>query len=164
MLHIDEIKSGWVDGLDCQILIKPTAIKYVMNMCNCTEGMKHICNILNYVMYGEIINLTDILEIPTALIHYKTTFVDLKYGLYNELPFPLFNVVKPTQSNRFLIHVLLSMGYFDNEGCLFQGQHMKDFFGNAQLISRNQDPTENDVVRIVKNFVLKQLLYVPGGM
>jgi predicted GIY-YIG superfamily endonuclease len=163
LLHSDVRKSGWVDGLDCQILIKPTAIKLVMNMSSCTKGIQHICNILNYVLYGEIINESDVLETPMALLNYQRTFIDLNYGLYRELPFPLFNVVKPTQSNRFLIHILLSMGYFDNEGCLFQGQHMKDFFANAQLITSNQNPSEDDVVRIVKIFVLEQLLYIPGG-
>ena len=79
------------------------------------------------------------------------------------LPFPLFNMVKPTQTNRFFIHVLLSIGKFNNEGELFQGSCMKDFFFNAKLIPSRENVSEDDVLLLTKKLVMEQLLYVPGG-
>lgn len=159
----DASRSGWVDGLDCQILVKPPAIKLVMRMKSCPIEITTLLQVLNYVSFGILADSDAILETPEALSKYKVTFIDSKYGNNEELPFPLFNVVKPTQTNRFLIHILLSMGTFDNEASLFQGQHIKDFFSNASLISCNKTPTEDDVIRIVRDFVIHQLLYIPGG-
>jgi len=102
-------------------------------------------------------------KISPQLGTYKSMFIDSKYDMTEELPFPLFNVVKPTEANRFLIHILLSMGTFKTEGHLFQGHRMTDFFKNASLISLHDEPDEADVIRIVKKFVMEQLLYVPGG-
>ncbi len=63
-------------------------------------------------------------------------------------------MVKPTKANRFLIHILLSMGTFKTEGHLFQGHRMTDFFKNASLISPHEESDEADIIRIVKNFVM----------
>jgi hypothetical protein len=90
-------------------------------------------------------------------------FVDNKYGNDTLLPYALFNVAKPTQASRFLIHVLLSMGKFNNEGDLFAGSTMTQFFRNAELVPRTRAVNESDVIHLARRFITEQLLYVPGG-
>ncbi len=45
----------------------------------------------------------------------RNTFVDFHNDGRVDLPVTWYNYVRPTQPNRFLIHILLSMGEFENE-------------------------------------------------
>lgn len=157
------LRSGWVDGLDCQVVVKPIAIEYILKMEECVGEIRRLFQILSYVCFGNYAETMLLDGIFPTLDSYKKIYIDSKYSDGKELPFPLFNVVRPTQANRFLIHILLSMGKFTSEAHLFQGQNMIDFFRNASLISLVDSPTESDVNKIVKHFILHQLLYVPGG-
>ena len=45
-----------------------------------------------------------------------------------DLPVVWYNLVRPTQANRFLLHVLYGMGEFDNEVNLLLGLLMKECY------------------------------------
>ena len=164
LLHQDLFKCGWVDGLDCQVLVKPQAIQNILMLSECVGKVRELFHCLNYIVHDVAVSMNYYLDLSTqdleAMYH---RFIDIKYGKDTPLPLALFNVAKPTQGNRFLIHVLLSMGKFNNEGELFAGTTMTKFFQNAQLLPINLPVTEEDVQHITRRFITEQLLFVPGG-
>jgi hypothetical protein len=103
---------------------------------------------------------------PQQLLHIKQLFIDLNYGDQKPLPLPIYNIVKPSQVSRFLIHVLLSLGNFNNEGELFTDQSPREWFQNAQLIrgQGNEPVTLEDVNNLSKRVILEQLCFVPNGI
>ena len=149
LLHQDLFKCGWVDGLDCQVLVKPQAIQDILMLSECVGEVRELFHCLNYIVHDVANSMNYYLDLSTqdleAMYH---RFIDIKYGKDTALPLALFNVAKPTQGNRFLIHVLLSMGKFNNEGELFAGTTMTKFFQNAQLLPTNLPVTEEDVRHI----------------
>jgi hypothetical protein len=164
LLNQDLMRCGWVDGLDCQIVVRPQSIAKVLQLPKCTAEVQHLFELLNFIQHGVVVNGNRYLNwSQQELRDTYSKFIDQKVDSKALLPFPLFNVVKPTQTNRFLIHLLLSMGRFNNEGDLFKGQKMADYFFNAGLIGDGDNVTEEDVLNLTKRFIMEQLLYVPGG-
>lgn len=75
-------------------------------------------------------------------------------------------MVKPTNRNKFLIHVLLSMGSFYTEISLFQSCNIKQCFIDSGILRypTPSHPTNiEDVNRILVKYILEQLLYLPTG-
>ena len=162
MLNTCLWKCGWVDGLDCQILIRPKAISIVLEIEGCCEEMKKLLNTLNFYFYQIQVQPEEMVPIlPNQSDEFLKLFLESKET--GNLPLPLFNVVKPTETNRFLIHVLLSMGHFNNEAELFQGNSMRNFFFNAGLIPSADNVTEEEIDNLTRRFIMEQLLFVPGG-
>ena len=98
---------------------------------------------------------TEGLEIQTL----RNMFFEL--GDTSKLPVPVFSNIKPTTPHRFLIHVLLSMGDFQNELELWEEGTIQRAFLKARLISNNDQ--EASVRALVKKYVMEQLLFMPGG-
>ena len=93
-------------------------------------------------------------------------FVDESYSC-RFVPLVVYSSAKPSQAQRFLVHILVSMGIFDCEYDLYQGRCVSDLFFNAGLLSRR--PTrkypvsQDDVDRILKEYIMRQILFLPGG-
>jgi hypothetical protein len=45
---------GWVDGLDCHLLIKKKEIPKILNLPQCTNDIQKLFEVLNYICYGEV--------------------------------------------------------------------------------------------------------------
>ena len=164
LLHQELFKCGWIDGLDCQVLVKPHAISHILMLAECVGEVRELFHCLNYIVHGIVVNMNPYLHLSSQELEAMyQRFVDIKFGKDTALPLVLLNVVKPTQGYRFLIHVLLSMGKFNNEGELFAGSTMIKMFQNAQLVHNTLPVTEQDVQYIVRRFIMEQLLFVPGG-
>ena len=164
LLHVSFHKCGWVDGLECQIVVKPQAIPCVINLPLCRGEIGDLFQCLNFIVHGIVVDANRYLDFSQPeLEDMHERFVDRKCNKGDSLPLPLFNLVKPTQTNRFLIHLLLSMGRFNNEGELFHGNTMAQFFSNASLITSVENVSEADVLNLTKRFIMEQLLFVPGG-
>ena len=82
-------------------------------------------------------------------------------GDHTKLPIPVFSNIKPTQPHRFLIHVLLSMGEYNNELELWEQGTIKNAFVMGRLISHSH--LEESVNNLVRRYVMEQLLFMPGG-
>jgi len=74
-------------------------------------------------------------------------------------------MIKPYQTNRFLIHILLSLGTYSNEGELFTGQSPTQWFRNAKLLPGHGDEpvTEEDVNNLTKKVICEDLAFHPNG-
>ncbi len=160
MLQYDLKLSGWIDGLDKQILIKPAAIANVMGMQGCSKATKEV---LRY-LYDRCFCNSD--ENGDNNIKYVDPLlvIDEDYTM-KYLPLPIYNIVQPSQTNRFLIHLLLSMGSYSNEAELFARGSMKNCFKRAKLLPNEQQEviTIEDIKKLVKRFILTQLLFIPSG-
>ena len=164
LLNVNLFDCGWVDGLDCQVLVKPKAIPFLLQNLECSGETRDLFQCLNYIVYGVVANGNCYMDMASKdLDNLQRRFVDVHYGYDTMLPLPLYSVVRPTQGSRFLIFLLLSMGKFNNEGELFCGTSMNAFFSNAGLLPDRESVTEADIQLLTKRFILEQLLFVPGG-
>ncbi len=77
------------------------------------------------------------------------------------LPTIYFDSVKPTQSSKFLIHVLLSMGRYETEAQLLSHSNMQECFTHAELFDPKSP--EESVTKLTKRYVEEQLIHFPGG-
>ena len=77
------------------------------------------------------------------------------------LPVVWHTPIKPTNTNRFLFHVLLSLGDFRNEMELLSQGTMRDSYIHAGL----HDPSnpEGSIRHLCKSYVTTQLQHMPGG-
>ena len=79
------------------------------------------------------------------------------------MPVVWFNSVKPSESVRWLVHILLSMGEYDCEaGLLGSGNMIKNFI-RAGLVRSDRAFREEDVRNLTRRYVLEQLVFLPGG-
>ena len=91
-----------------------------------------------------------------------------KYTKYESpmVPLPIYNMVKPTNAHKFLIHLLLSMGKFKTELDLFRSHNLKKCFIDSGLL---REPTSQNLINkdhinyLIKKYLLKQLFYLPCG-
>jgi len=96
----------------------------------------------------------------------RTLFIHPNYLQLQDLPIIVYKPAKPNQTNRFLIHVLLSLGTYSNELQLFNSSNLVDSFRQAQLLlsrDHNVQPSIEDVCHITRRYILEQLLFIPGG-
>lgn len=182
LLYVDLCNCAWIDGLEYHVRIRNCAIPYILQLPECidisfrqllqqlqcialTDGLDANTHLMNTSSGQDRIQqyLNQFPDLTNSMMkHMRSQFIDTTYtSAY--LPFPIYNAVKPTQSNRFIIHVLLSMGHFANELELFSGPTIKHFFWNAGLIPRGEIPTEHHVTFLVRRYILEQLLFIPGG-
>jgi len=77
------------------------------------------------------------------------------------LPVVWYRGARPTQVNRFLVHILLSMGYFVDEYDLFMCPSLRDCFIRGRLLDPN-DPVES-AKSLMKLYLLQQLSCLPAG-
>ena len=79
------------------------------------------------------------------------------------LPIIVNQVAKPSSQTKFLLHIALSMGEFDNEAVLYSGAgSSQQLLQNANLL-KTEDPSMTDVLTLTRRYILEQLLFLPKG-
>jgi predicted GIY-YIG superfamily endonuclease len=167
MIDYDVMKTAWVDGLNCRLRVRvraiPEILKYIDEPGRRGRTQRGVCRLFLKLQectipeneQGLRHHSTEGLEIQTL----RNMFFEL--GDTSKLPVPVFSNIKPTTPHRFLIHVLLSMGEFQNELELWEEGTIQRAFLKARLISNNDQ--EASVRALVKKYVMEQLLFMPGG-
>lgn len=183
LLQVNLCNCAWIDGLEHQIRVRSCAIPHILQLsdhqdASFRELMERLhCIALCYAPLNRNVDATNATVLQQQIDEYQQLYLDLTESTMKHmralfidttytsayLPFPIYNAVKPTQCNRFLIHILLSMGCFNNELELFSGPSIKHFFWNAALIPRGTLPTELHITLLVRRYILEQLLFIPGG-
>ena len=77
------------------------------------------------------------------------------------LPTIWFRSVRPTQPTRFLIHLLLSYGAFEDEYTLFNKPSLRDSYIYAGLLD-DRNPIMS-AIKLAKKYLTSQLIYLPAG-
>lgn len=110
---------------------------------------------------NHFININEYQEV----INMQMKYMDETYQS-SLLPLPVFNMVKPTFPNAYLIHLLLSMGKFGTEQELYRSMSMKKCFELAGLI-RVSTPElhlgRKYINILARRMLLEQLMYYPIG-
>ncbi len=91
----------------------------------------------------------------------RNTFVDFHNDGRVDLPVTWYNYVRPTQPNRFLIHILLSMGEFENEMKVMDNADIKQAYERAGLFNRMRP--EQSIEKLMRRYIREQLVFLPGG-
>ena len=182
LIHHELSKCHWIDGTNHAVKIRPAALPEVMEyLRNCTSVEHFYAQ--DHLSGGSIEREESPLFKMCRL--FRTLFIRhsstprssamkrecqemrdrfLCDTVENDsLPVIWYNSVRPTQSNRFLLHVLYSMGEFDNEVNLFGVASIKECYVRAGLIEPNPDCIEESVRSLARRYVLEQLVFLPGG-
>jgi len=159
LLNINFFKCAWVNGIDHHIQVRLAAIPFILQHEACPENMR-------LLLFSLLHNNDHYFFSYTNFCEMKLLFLSTNVQDNYQLPIIVLPPVKPTQTNRFLIHLLLSLGSYSNESELFNVTSIIESFKNAKLtgnFSSNGESTMNDVLYITKKYIEEQLFFVPSG-
>jgi predicted GIY-YIG superfamily endonuclease len=114
-------------------------------------------------LYNTSINLTEnerqrkLKEMHPQERDFYERFVDFK-SVKNVIA--VFSDVHPSKREKFMYHICITLGKFENEAQLFNVAELKEAFLRCKLIS-SLDCSEDDVNRIMKMYLAKQGLHYP---
>ena len=154
-------KSVWMDGFNNHVRVRAAALQEVIT---CLLRARHTW----FGGYNAMLLLLE--EIQTALntspILRTEAQSSLLYRFVSDLdktrlPVVWFESVRPTRVNRFLIHLLLGLGYIKDEYDLFLTPSLRDSFIRANLL----DPAhpENSAINLMREYILTQHASMPTG-
>jgi hypothetical protein len=154
--------SAWIDGQTGHLRIRKMGIPEIVTYIN-------TCPIQDFGgLQGKQLTLThfQLLENATSAV-LPTPIQRYLLGKFvceldeNALPTVWMDSVRPTRTNHFLIHILLSMGSFVDEYSLFCHPTLRECFIYARLL----DPLAPDhsAKVLTKQYILDQLSRLPAG-
>jgi predicted GIY-YIG superfamily endonuclease len=182
--------SAWIDGSDCQVYVRPWAISEILSylLKGGEQGGRRSRD--SFYPYDTLLQDIPPTENPWNTVHtlfsqldrrlqlpprsntamneqwtsQKTNLIGPAQAASNvDRPVVWYNSVKPTHTNRWLVHLLLSMGEFDNEMNLLGYGDIVDCFVRAKLIGVDPRTHETDVRLLAKRYILEQLVFLPGS-
>jgi hypothetical protein len=152
--------SSWIDGFNNEIRVRAAAVPAVIK---CLQ--EHKC--LWFEGYDPMLRLFQ--EIKEALMARGSTS-DRQEQLVRmyvtkianpKLPVVWFQLARPTFNTKFLIHLLLSLGFIKDEYDLFGTSDLRQCFINAGLLD-SANP-ELSATNLSKTYVIEQLAGIPKG-
>ena len=171
-INEDLKKSCWIDSLQKQVYIRKKAFDEVICFLNkrilvqCTDSFTIM---YNWIKEIHRLSLIDSAEDVNDNDKERWDFVR-KNLIFNDekekhLLIPVFSYVKPTMGTRFILHVLLSLGYFETELDLILKPSIRESLRYAKLIGDSNEL--EDLVKysneLQKLFIEEQLVYFPNG-
>ncbi|KAF4650828.1 hypothetical protein FOL47_000836 [Perkinsus chesapeaki] len=75
----------------------------------------------------------------------------------------VFSSALPHHGHKFLVHLLLTLGRFETELDLFDVADLKVSFERAGLVKNAQAVTDREINKMMRRYILEQVLYTPGG-
>jgi DNA replication protein DnaC len=189
LIHWNVAESAWVDGLGHQIFVRPKAIaqilEYLHGMINDGKfycGDHNMPPNIGVTARDSMIRLFETLqqwsndnEADRHEVHVNDGLFQRYFGpcmkrnaprQLTELPIVWYDPIAPTQGHCFVIHLLLSMGSFDNEMNLFTHATMRQCFEYADLISKgieDEETLQEECSILLRKYVENQLLFQPCG-
>jgi hypothetical protein len=178
-------KTSWVDGTNCSVYVRPKAVNEIVAYLSTRvdedfyasdqlaalrdSGLSESPKSITTRFFNKMeVNIQHPPNPNNGGRH--TLWQGLKGRLilatsspHAEMPVVWFNSIKPTQANRWLIHIILSMGEFDNEMNLFGHGTLRECFIQAKLLHPDRVNWESSIENIARRYILEQLVYLPGG-
>ena len=185
-----ESANAWIDGSDCRVYVRPWAVSEILSylLQGGMEGGRRSRD--SFYPYDMLLEDIPCSENPWNEMHRLFWQLDRRLQLSprpntimaerwtvqkNNLigpagegsninrPVIWYNSIKPTQPNRWLVHLLLSMGEFDNEMNLLGYGDIVDCFVRAKLLGPDPRTHEADVRLLTKRYIIEQLVFLPGS-
>ncbi|KAF4650251.1 hypothetical protein FOL47_001334, partial [Perkinsus chesapeaki] len=161
LLNISIPDCPWIDGFDKQIRIIPAQLPRVRQCAVAYRDNVARYSLAERQLVGNIIeHIIDPLlgQQPPQGLFDRFIFQGNRKPHVAVLSNPL-----PRYADRFLLHIVLSLGNFHTEVDLFAVNHLRQSFQLAGLVQDSNNPTEQEVYTILRRYILSQLLYLPGG-
>ena len=190
-ITLDIVNTTWIDGCGRHIYIRVHAIAEVLTYIskrvdidfygdqnsneesetmlqdndNAKEEIQKLFHVLQECIEKIRQNGTVLEREKDIAEHFfnMKNYHDLQVFLSEPFPVVWFSSIKPSHGSRWLLHLLISMGEFENEYNLYCKGNMKACFVSCKLLSSNYENHENDIKSLTKRYVLEQLNYIPGG-
>ena len=187
-LHWDVHESAWIDGLGHQLFVRPKAVTQVLDWLHAMDDdRKFYCGdhqvplIVPTIARDSMVQLFEELQLfsdPETNMNEDEAHAETLRRFFGpcmspyasrslkDLPIIWYDPIPPTQGHRFVIHLLLSMGQFDNEMNLFTHQTMRQCFEYASLISKDIQDEEtllSECRTLLHEYVVQQLVFQPCG-
>lgn len=137
LIDNDLYKSAWIDGKDCQILIRINALPELLSWLTQIENEENsdremialFCRLHRAILTGE--------DEEFCTFAYKHLIFEEDCDKH--LPIPVYSYIKPTMAPEFNLHILLFMGRFHTEREILLQPSLQDSFKNAKLIGNESD-------------------------
>jgi hypothetical protein len=172
-LHFDLFKSGWIDGMDRKVYLRKAGIQNFIQLYDDKfpdDKTRLLFHSLYYCIHQEFHSSTTINM--QHQIQFKINDPEFNINQFihnndnaNKLPIPVYNCIKPNNIMRFLIHIVLSLGRFNNEVELWDATDIRTVFQNAHLLPQQLNETNlNEAIQtIMKRYIQEQLHFIPSG-
>jgi hypothetical protein len=169
MLRFQLKKCPWIDSSGHIIRLQMSATKAILEYIKNSDPMHRTNNFgkeytEKHNMFQDLNDVCTNSEFsrlhPRSMKRLSNLFLTTTT---ESLPFPWFRPVKPSMTDRFLVHLLLSMGSFTTEFELFHYADFKQCFIAAQLFttSSDLDDQKKSCYKLVQTYFKEQLLSMP---
>ena len=172
MLQLDFEKSPWIDCCGYMVKIRPLAIPKIYKILKDYPNIRIDKDFGSSKVYQATLSIFKLLngesmrlrsEQSIRINSLKQIFVD-ETDRSNLLPIYWYRTVRATDAERFLYHVLLSMGKFNTEFELYTKGSMKKAFVYAQLLDDSSERALTESVKqLTKRYLTEQLFHYPLG-
>ena len=151
-------RSSWIDGFTSLVKVRARAIDDLMLFLR-----KHHGTWDGYwSMLMLLTRLKDAIDCPTPDPDQQELLDRFVCERERErLPVVWYDTVRPTRVDRFLIHILLSMGHFVDEYDLFAVPTLRHAFVKARLL--DLDNPRLSAISLVREYILSQHVALPCG-
>ena len=159
-------KCPWIDFFGHRIRIRRDAIAKIYDYIY-QEGIEEVLGtdfneVKNLFLRLMVLSTRGTIRPNTENSDIWNCFVEESTS---ELPIAWFRPVRPDMSDKFLIHLLLSFGFFKTEYELFQHANIKICFQDSKLFTTSEDSDEKEqsLNSIMEKYIRLHLLYQPGS-
>ena len=164
----DVMKSAWIDALEKQTFVRRAGLQFLLDEYQrvIPQSMILLFHCL-YYDYHNTVHSSITTNEQQGRIRTATQLFDSSLFFHDDdnninLPIPIWPCIKPTKGHKFLVHILLSMGRFNNEMELWNASSLAEAFYNAKLLP-SLNPSENDITAILRRYIDEQLFYTPSS-
>ena len=166
-------KCCWINGLQRQVLLRISAISEVRSYLNDDDCLDRDSD-KNKEMIEFLKNIFSLLDRSNNFGNLdENERADLSFSLNQllhddarqHLPVPVYSFTMPSMGEKFILHLLLSMGHFATEWELLHHVNLREAFRYAKLIgnSDEEEDLKHYCDQLLYKFIEQQLVYFPNS-
>jgi predicted GIY-YIG superfamily endonuclease len=172
-LNVRYGRCAWVDSTLNGIMLRASAIDEVVDYIYKSPDSRFESRPERTIVLGHFVRLQRCFGLERAGLGFRSISVKEEWEVLKQTflvsmdeelsPVIWFTTIKPVHTERFLIHVLLSMGSYVNELELMATGSLRKAFLLAGLFDEISADLSPSVNRLTKRYILEQLKNQPGG-
>ena len=163
---LDLGRVGFWDGLGHRVTMRYEAIPKILSHLEGLVARREVLALLRKVL---LLSKKHSRQEPmrqdetSAWLALKDVFISQLRSKTSRTPVVVFSNIRPEDPTRFLVHLLTSMGKFETEFELMSQGNIKQSFIKAKLFTESRDVNEQEASldRLLKRYILEQLIYYP---
>ena len=166
-------RSIWINGFQRQVYLRIPAISEVIHYLNHDDCIDHNLeeNKAMIQLLQEIFALVEKFQHGDVFSNDEKSDLDFYMSELlcddsnKHLPVPLYSFTRPSIGEKFILHILLSLGHYSTEWDLLHHRTLRESFRYAKLIRESDDENDlrHDINNIMTKFIVEQLVYFPNS-